>query len=176
MKEFITQALVLRCVPRGSDRAVDLFTLWLGRVEARMVAGRSIVSKFSPHCDPLNLLTVRVVKKKRYTLADAVTIDRFPSVRHSPRALSEGLEALFALRTLVPKEEPDHRLFHELRRALGEGRLSVRGALVFLGYDPREAHCAYCRGSAVHVFVPDEGIFFCRSCFAGRNDKVVLFV
>jgi recombinational DNA repair protein (RecF pathway) len=176
MREYITHALVLQTRPRGSDRAVDLFTLGLGRVEARMVAGRAIISKFSPHCDPLSLLTVRLVKKKRYTLADAITESRFPAMRRSSRALAEGLEALFALRTLVPKEEPDPRLFHEMRRGLSEGRLTVRDVLALIGYDPRAAHCARCHRSSVHIFVPEEGIFFCRTCFAGRGDKVVLNV
>lgn len=176
MREFITSALVLGCVPKGSDRSVDLFTLGLGRVEARMVAGRSPVSKFSPHCDPLNALTARLIKKNRYTLADAVTDDRFSALRGSPRALAEALEALFALRTLVPKEEPDPRLFHEIRRALTRGTLTVRGVLALLGYDPRVAHCVHCRKAAVHVFIPEEGTFLCRSCSTRRGDRVILNV
>lgn len=155
---------------------MDLFTLELGRLEARMVAGRSVVSKISPHCNPLNLLTVRLVKKKRYTLADAVTVDNFHAFRHAPRVLAEGLEVFFALRALVPKEEPDPRLFHEMRRALSRGNLTVRGVLALLGYDPRSAHCAECRRSVVRFFLPEDGIFFCSACFAGRNDRVVLNV
>ena len=176
MKEFITQALVLGTRPRGGDRVVDLFTLSLGRLEARMVTGRAVTSKFSPHCDPLNLLTARLVKKKRYTLADAVTVNRFPALRRSSRAFAEGLEAFFALRTLLASEEPDPRLFHAMQRGLSEGRLSVRQTLAFMGYDPRAAHCARCKKSSVHIFVPEEGIFFCHACFAGRGDEVVLKV
>lgn len=183
MKEYITEAFVLGVKSRGGDRVADLFTLGLGRVEARMVAGRSIVSKFSPHCDPLNLLMVRLVKKKRYTLADVITEDRFSAVRRSPRALESGLEALLALRMLVPKEEPDPRLFHESCRALSRGHFTARETLTLLGYDPRAARCAQCRKPAVHVFIPEEGIFFCRACspvrqegFVRKGDKVVLNV
>lgn len=176
MREFITNALVLRCVPKGNDRAVDLFTLELGRVHARMVGGAAITSKFSPHCDPMNLLTVRLVKKNRYTLADAVEEDRFPVLRRTPRALSGGLEALFALRTLVAREEPDPRLFHEIRRALSGGTLTVRTVLTLLGYDPTGARCAHCRALSICVFIPGDGVFVCRACFARRNDKVILNV
>lgn len=176
MKEYITQAIVVRCVPKGSDRVADLFTLGMGRLDARMVAGRAITSKFSPHCDPLNLLTVRLVKKKRYTLADAITVDRFPALRGNVRAFQAALEALLVLRILVPREEPDPRLFHELRRAFAEGKCTVRTVLALLGYDPRVAHCARCRRSSINFFVPSEGIFFCRACFAVPGDEVVLIV
>lgn len=176
MREFITHAIVLRCTQKGSDRAADLFTLELGRVEARMVGGAALTSKFSPHCDPLNLLTVRLVKKNRYTLVDAVAGDRFPALRRSKRAFAEGLEALFALRALVAREEPDPRLFHEVHRALQRGTLTVRTVLALLGYDPARARCARCRTPSVHVFVPGDGAFFCRACFAGRSDKVILNV
>ena len=133
MKEFIAQALVLGCTERRNDRTADLFTLELGRGHARMVGGAAITSIFSAHCSPLNLLTTRLVKKNRYTLADAVTEDRFTLLRHSRRAFAEGLEALFALRTLLADEEPDPRLFHEVRRALEKGALTVRGILALLG-------------------------------------------
>lgn len=176
MKEYITEAFVLGVRPRGGDRVADLFTLGMGRLDARMVAGRAITSKFSPHCDPLNLLTVRLVKKKRYTLADAITADRFPALRGNARAFQAALEALLALRILVAREEPDPRLFHELRRVLAEGKCTVRSILALLGYDPRAAHCARCKRSSVNIFVPSEGIFFCRACFTVPGDEVVLFI
>ncbi len=176
MKEFVVHALVLGCVPKGGDRVADLFTLELGRVEARMVAGRAIVSKFAPHCDPLNLLAVRLVKKNRYTLADVVARNRFPSLRASPKALASALKAFFLLRTMMPKEEPDPRLFHEVSRALARSSLTVRTILALLGYDSTVARCARCGKSSVHAFVPEEGLFFCRACFARAHNEVILDV
>ncbi|MDP3974895.1 MAG: recombination protein O N-terminal domain-containing protein [Candidatus Jorgensenbacteria bacterium] len=177
MKEFVTQALVLGVRSLGeSDRAADLFTLALGRCEARMVAGRAIVSKFAPHTDPLNLLTVRLVKKGRYTLADAVAENRFPVLRRSAKAFAEALEAFFALKVLIPKEEPDPRLFHEVCRALTRGRLTTDHILSLLGYEPREARCDRCRKPAVRYFIPRDGVFFCGACSKGMSDEVVLQV
>lgn len=176
MREMVTSAIVLRSLPRGGDRVADLLTLAAGRLEARMVAGRALTSKFPPHVDPLNLITVRLVKKTRYTIADALTESRFTPLRRAPRALSSALEALFALRTLVPKEEPDPRLFHGVRRALARGHFSVPEALVLLGYDPRAARCARCRAGAVAYFVVREGSFLCRECFSRGADGVVLRV
>lgn len=177
MREFITSAIVLGIRPRGgNDRAVDLLTLALGRVEARMVAGRALISKFAPHCDPLNYITVRLVKKNRYTLADAVAKDRFSALRRSRKAFAEGLEALFALRSLVPKEETDPRLFHEVRRALAGARLTVARVLSLLGYDPAHGHCNRCRSASVAYFIPRDGVFFCAKCVAGVRDEVVLEV
>lgn len=175
MKEFVTQALVLGVRPRGgNDRVADLLTLGLGRVETRMVGGRAIVSKFSPHVDPLNLLTVRLVRKNRYTLADAIGEERFPALRKRPPAFSEALDTLFVLGLLVPKEEPDPRLFHEVYHALGKGRLTIRDVLPLLGYDPREARCRRCRRPAVSYFVPHEGAFLCAECSKGERDEVIL--
>jgi recombinational DNA repair protein (RecF pathway) len=138
-----------------------------------MVSGRAPTSKFSPHVDPLNLLTVRLVKKSRYTLADAVGEDRFQNLRNRPKAFAEALRALTLLTALVPEEEPDPRLFHEMRRALVRGHLTVRATLPLLGYDPRGAKCHRCRRAAVACFVPSEGVFLCVNCSAVWGDEVI---
>jgi len=174
MREHVTSALVLGIRPRGADRIADLFTLALGRLEARMVAGRAIVSRFTPHIDPLSVVTVRLVKKSRYTLADALTERRFRTLRIVPHRFSEALAALAALRALVPNEEPDTRLFYEVARALDRGVLTVSRVLALLGYDPRTARCERCRAASVSHFLPREGVFTCLECFARGTDGVVL--
>lgn len=175
MTEFVTQAIVLGVTSRnGTDRTVDLLTPAWGRLEARMVGGRAITSKFSPHCMPPNVVTVRLVKKNRYTLADALTEERFPALRVSVRALTAVLNGFAAIRALAPKEEPDTRLFHEVRRALAAGTFTVARALALMGYDPAHAHCVRCRKRAVAYFVPREGVFLCRACFVPRGNEVVL--
>ncbi|MBI2278718.1 MAG: hypothetical protein HYU81_01485 [Candidatus Brennerbacteria bacterium] len=176
MKEFVTDAIVLGVRPRGSDRVADLLTPALGRLEARMVAGRAIVSKFSPHCDPPSLVTVRLVKKIRYTLADAVGKSRFARVRRTPSTFGAALGALFAIRALAPKEVPDARLFYGVRRALESGQLTARDVLPMLGYDPAEARCVRCRAPAIRFFIPADGVFVCSACVAGRGDEVLLNV
>lgn len=175
MKEFVTPAIVLRAAPAGgNDRTADLFTLTLGRLEARMVGARALVSKFAPHADPLNLVTVRLVKKNRYTLADVFTRDRFLALRRAPRALGRALAALAALRALMPKEAPDPRLFHETLRGLSRASLAPADVLAALGYDPRAARCVRCGKSPVHGFAPVDEVFFCDACSKGIRDRVVL--
>lgn len=165
MKEYLVRAVVLG-VRRsgGGDRTVDLFTKELGRVAARLVGGAQTLSKFAPHADPLNLVTARLVKKTRYTVADLVTEDRFTALRRDTRRLASALIYLELLRVLLPRAEPEVRLWHEFVRALRLRRFDRRALLTLLGYDPLLARCEACGERHPCYFVPGVQTFLCGAC------------
>ena len=77
--EYCTEAIVLGRRENGPsyNRFVDLYTKELGLLEARVVGGRRITSKLSPHLDFGNLALLRLVSKNQFTVDDALTEERF---------------------------------------------------------------------------------------------------
>ena len=109
MKEYITEGIVLALYPHSeTDRVADFFTKEFGRIETRVVGGRKILSKFSPHLSPGAYVMARLVKKNVYTLTDVMSHSR-RLYRH-PRLRAEVLSILFLIRALVPSANPDPKL------------------------------------------------------------------
>lgn len=176
MKEYLTQAIVLRVSPRGEfDRFLDLYTKVLGRVGARVIGGRRILSKLSPHLQDLTLINVRLVKKGGFTVTDALEQDRFLSLKKNPRDFVKAQDLIFLIRELVPKAAPDLRLWHEVARALQTDNWNFRVFLKLLGYDPAGAACEICGAKKVAAFYPGDQSFLCFKC-SGKfpKNKLVL--
>lgn len=163
MKEYATDAVVLGLYPRGeADRSADLFTKELGRIDARAIGARKTLSKFSPHLTPGNLVRARLVSKKSYTLTDVMT--DASAARPKGHLHPEVLSSLFLVRTLVPAENPDIRLWHALVEMLTKGRGDERSFLSLLGYNPRHAQCEACRNSEIAYFHISDQRFLCAVC------------
>ena len=180
MKEYLTEALVLNVRPaKEQDRSVDFYTKDLGRVRARVIGGRKIVSKLSPHLDVLNLVKVRLINKNRLTVTDVLSYDRFADLRKNVGIYSHALELLFLLRSLVPEGEPDLRLWHYLVSALKHQRLSRRDLFNVLGYNPLFSNCSNCNLKRVDYFTFSEQSFLCSPCrdkfYFNRSDLIYIF-
>ena len=85
MLEFVTEGLVLDKEPRKeSDTVVTIYTREIGLIFGNAASARKIASKLGPHLEPLNLVRLRLVKKKRFQIADALAIGR---IERSPEIL-----------------------------------------------------------------------------------------
>ena len=165
MKEHLTEAIVLDIRPiKGNDRLVDLYSKSLGRLKVRVVAGRKLISKLSPHLDPLNLVTVRLIEKNSLTLADAVTDDRLRHIRSSTSQLSRALGLLHLLRSLLFLKNPDLKLWYWLKHSLKNNQINYREVLKILGYDPLLAQCQICDSPQVNCFYITDQSFLCDHC------------
>ncbi|MBI4034197.1 MAG: recombination protein O N-terminal domain-containing protein [Candidatus Brennerbacteria bacterium] len=159
MREYFAEAVVLGLKPSGAqDRIVNLYTKDLGRLTARVVGGRKITSKLSPHLEQGNLVEARLVEKSRFVLADAVLKKRFGRS-------SAVFEALFLLNSLLPELVPDLRLWHGLLRGLEKGKPDKKIFLKLMGYNTLLAKCENCGRAPVDYFRTADQIFLCRSCF-----------
>ncbi len=176
MREYVVEAIVLgKRSSREADQTVTLLTKEFGRVDARVVGGRRLLSKFSGHLDPLNVVTVRLVRKNHFTVADAVTRDRARTMRHDVRALSEALRAAFLLMALLPAESPDVRVWYCLLHMLRERDGDLRTLLRLLGYDPRHARCAQCGGAVTHFVIPTQS-FLCAACAVQYPENALIYM
>lgn len=159
MREYFTEAVVLGQKPSGTqDRIVNLYTRDFGRLEARVVGGRRIVSKLSPHLEEGNLVEVRLVEKNKFILADALLKKRFgktPAV----------FEVLFLLKSLSPELAPDLRLWHGFLQGLERRNLDKKTLLKFLGYNALFARCENCESREIGYFSVTDQTFLCRRCF-----------
>jgi recombinational DNA repair protein (RecF pathway) len=173
MKEYLTEAIVLNVRPRREfDRTADFYTKELGRLEARVIGGRRILSKFSPHLVVPSLVTVRLVKKGGLTLVDIMTEENFPDVLKKPAIFAKVLELLFLIRKVVPMASADLHLWYALLRSLRSGRVSMRIFLKILGYDVSGAACQICLSRSIRYFVPADQTFVCQKCrgkFSGNG-------
>ncbi|MGC9611074.1 MAG: DNA repair protein RecO [Minisyncoccia bacterium] len=177
MEEYISEAVVLGYRPRKeNDRTVDLFTKNYGRLEAKVIGGRKILSKLAPHLDIFNLVTVRLVEKNNLTLTDVLTDERFKKERSGTHFYPAAFRIINIIRALVPKAEPDRHLWHALTRNLRESDGDIRQILKIFGYDPAHAACDNCGRAPVAAFRAKDQSFFCRECgFKTRADELTYF-
>lgn len=159
MREYFTEAVVLGLKPSGEeDRIVSLYTRVFGRLEAKVVGGRKITSKLSPHLEEGNLIEARLVEKSRFILADTVLKKRFGK---SPLVF----DVLFLLKSVLPELVSDLRLWHGLLQGLRDERLDKKIFLKFLGYNAAFARCESCESQDVGYFSMTDQTFLCRRCF-----------
>ena len=177
MKEYVTEALVLASrSQREQDKLVDLYTKDLGRLEARVIGGRKIISKLSPHLDVFNFVTIRLIQKNQFTVADVIAEERFRFLRGNFKKFAIALKLLFLVRAVIPPMVPDLQLWHSILRTLRGGYLDLGNFLKIMGYDPLLAVCQICRGGKAEYFhVPDQ-IFLCRQCGLKFASNELLFI
>jgi len=177
MVEYLTQAVVLNSRPhKESDRVVDLYTKNFGRLEAKVIGGRRILSKLAPHLDIFNLVTVRLVEKNRITVTDVLTDERFAKNRGNPVFYASGFKILPLIRYLTPVAAPDPHLWHCLLKSLRESESNIKTFLKIFGYDPSHASCDACQKKSVSAFWMKDQMFFCRECgLKARSDELIYF-
>lgn len=176
MQEYVTEALVLSVkAKRENDRLVSLYTKDLGKIDARVVSGAKIISKFSNHLNVLNRVFVRLVEKNRFTVADVILQDRFVNVRRNKNVLSRALRAAFIINELMPNNVPDACFWDFFLRSMESGNINTASFLRFSGYNVSYASCGFCGGKNLSAFSVKEHIFLCKSCsFKISENKVLL--
>jgi len=157
MKEYFTEGIILEREDAGEqDSRITLYTQTLGKVSAKATSARKITSKLSAHLEPLTVVHARLIKKNKFQIADVVRI----------RRLSESyLPIIRLLHMIVPEGEPDHVLWEYLQNK----NVTLRGALMVLGFDPEGAECIVCGKTAELAFSPDNMGYICRSCIPRKN-------
>ncbi len=151
--EYCTEALVLdKEVVGEEDARVFLFTRDLGLIAALAKSVKKITSKLNSHLEPLSLVSVRLVNKNSWRVADALRIGR----------LSDGqLGALRLIKYLSPEVQPDSGVWNLISR----GELSENGILIAAGFDPKFASCQSCGGVNNLSFSLKNLEYFCQNCF-----------
>lgn len=164
MKEYLTEAIILGVKPRKEhDLVADLYTKDLGRLRAKVASGHRFLSKFSPHLNVLNLVTVRLAKKGGFIITD-VLAQSAPEIKKRIRSYELGLELIFLTKSIVPELNPDLNLWYSLSRAIKEGRVKLGNFLKILGYDSLSARCEICGLKNVTAFSLADQNFLCSDC------------
>jgi recombinational DNA repair protein (RecF pathway) len=177
MNEYVTEGIVLNIRnQRETDRTADIFTRKLGRVDAKVTGGRKPLSKLAPHLDVLSLVKLRLVEKNQVMVVDALSEESFGGGRIVPALRSRALSLVHLLRFLLPKAEPDERLWHYLVKGFRAGAWRTGDILRILGYAPEEASCALCGHRPVASFYLKSQEFFCERCSskAPQNELIWL--
>jgi len=165
MKDFVTNAYTLRITPsRDFDKTAHLFTEEFGRIEARVVSGRKPLSKFSPHLEPLQKVTVRLAKRNGFTITDVLTHTNCSLVRKNIDVWSSGMRSFSLIYTLAPREVRDNELWNMLEEMSRTGIISPRETLARLGYDIHHAQCDICFAPFVVGFDIKNQSFICIEC------------
>lgn len=164
MKECVTEALVLNAEAAGEhDRTVHLFSKDLGLVEARVVAGRKILSRLQPHLPILGYSLVRLVNKNRFTVTDAILLRSWE--RTDPDFLGRALELAYGLIRLLPRGAADPLLWEMTLEQLRSGAIDYPAVLKIAGYDNNFASCERCRAKLhLNFFSLEDHCFLCRDC------------
>lgn len=177
MRETVTDAIVLKTAPRREyDRAVTLYTERLGKVEAVAVGALRPASKFAPHLDLLNLATVRLVEKNRFTVTDALAKERFPGLRADRANHAPALAFASALRELAPPHEADPGVWDLAVRSFATAAFGVRPLLALFGYAPTHAACAVCGAPRPALFSLRDRAFLCAKCGSQFPPAEVVYI
>ena len=177
MRDFVTDAIVLSIEPsKEYDRSVFLFTKDLGLLKARVTSGARILSKFSPHLDPLNLARVRLAHKNGFTLTDALTEERFPATRNNVASFGNALRTIALIKALAAEHEPDEKLWQAFIEGLTEGTVRPNTFLKLFGYDARHTECDSCGRVPAHYFAVKTHTFWCASCSTRMPENALLLI
>lgn len=167
MQEYVTRALVLDKQTRGghADARYSFFTERYGKIQARAVSSRKIVSKLAGHLEPGTLAAVRIIETHGAQVVDALTAAR----------TQISLPDLAMLNSLLGEWEPDRELWQELCTVVRNDdapsaaqKFSWPRILAILGWDPSGAVCALCNRAdrpARHFQVARQE-FLCTQCAA----------
>ncbi|MDP3725193.1 MAG: recombination protein O N-terminal domain-containing protein [Nanoarchaeota archaeon] len=174
MSEYCTEAIVLgrRENGGGHNLFADLYTRELGRVEARVVSGRKITSKLSPHLDPGTLVFARLVHKNQFTLADTLLEERFSGVSGLQYENFSRLAHLF--RYLFPFGVSDFDVWELLLKSLREGEIAYTMFLSLLGYGREGALCGRCSEVETRAFFLPDQTFLCGICASPFSEREVV--
>lgn len=177
MREYIDEAFVLGTKPQGeTDLTADIFLKNFGRLEVKVIAGRKVSSKLSPHLDSLNLINIRLIQKSGFTLTDVLVQNRFSVLRQNFNLFTKSLEMLFLIKSLLPLYTSDQHLWYFLRRALEEKKFNHSALLKIFGYDPKNANCDICHSKNVSSFSVKEQVFLCFRCSRLKNQSASIII
>lgn len=152
--EYFTEALVLDKEPVGeADLQISLYTRDLGKITARAVGARKIVSKLASHLEPLNFVSVRLIQKNRFQAVDALKTGALSKDR-------DIVAVLQLIKELSAEGQPDYDLWDLIK----SGQLSGGAALSALGFDSRFAVCESCGTQKPGHFLIRQLEYFCSSC------------
>lgn len=181
MFEVVTEAIVLdKEDVREQDQRVYLYTKDFGKVIAKTVSTRKILSKLASHLEPMNLVTARLVSKgdgaeaRGMMLVDALSSDNAATLKKDPQKLSQAIQVCALVHQSIPVGVPDEDLWnflHHLRS--GNQAMTFDSALHALGFKAQFARCQTCDRTQPEYFVPGDNFFICTGCtFNARNSDV----
>lgn len=172
MFEITTEAVVLDKEDlRDFDQRVHLYTRDLGRVTAKTVSSRKILSKLAGHLEPLNLITARLISRgdgfdaRGLQLVDALSIDSAQELKSNFQELADAIRICGLLRQSIPTGVPDEGLwdFFQTIRS-GRMKLTLQDALKTIGFNSLFARCRICDRTQPEYFVPGDNFFACTAC------------
>ena len=181
MSLYRDEAVVLRTWKLGeADRIVSFHTRTFGKVRGVAKGVRRTRSKFGARLEVAAHVTVQLYRGRGDldTVTQAVTLDRFKSLRTDPDRFARASAMLEAVDQLSPERKPDGDRYTMLARALaaldrGDGSLVMAGFFLKLlaheGVAPFLDACVDCGASGPLEAVDlVRGGVLCRNCRRGR--------
>ncbi len=169
MREYYTPAVVLGLNPRNDkDAQVILYTKDLGKVSAIAKSIRKITSKLAGHLRVGSLANVRLIDAGgSYQLIDGLAFN-------GPHEGGEQLRLIAFLESVIPKGQPDIRMWYTISEIFESGIITpriYRYLLQLMGFvrgGNEVPICQGCRGEedqVVYFYAPDI-IFLCSNCLS----------
>src|SRR3989344_3516678 len=122
LTEIITDAIVLDKEDfREQDGRIHLYTKNLGKVVAKTISSRKILSKLAAHLEPMNLVTARLVSRgdfydgRGFQLVDALSRDPARIIKGDPQDLASAIRVYELISKSIPSGIPDGELWDFLQ-------------------------------------------------------------
>jgi len=133
-----------------SDSEVHFFTEKLGRVTARAIGARKILSKLAAHLEPNSVSFIRLVEKKGFLVTDAI----------KEKNLNFSFKELLVLKNGTAEFEKDQFLWEKIN----EGKFSVNEMLKHFGFNPKFSACSFCGEEKPDFFYLKIHEYVCGRC------------
>ena len=137
---------------REFDERLTLYCEGLGKVSAKTISTKKILSKLSPHLIPGNVISARLVEKNELQLVDALKVGE----------TSLTLTDLYRVDYLLEDEQPDREIWNIL---LAKSFDWIR-LLSIAGWDGRHATCSRCFSKNIYFFDLLNQVYLCEKCQA----------
>lgn len=172
MIEVVSEAIVLGAEEKGEyDKRVFFYTKDFGKITARATSLRKITSKLVSHCEPLQLVEIRIASRgdtmdtHSFQLTDALAhSEQFRGERTSAQ-IKNALHVVECIQKSIPEGVPDEELWNFLLNvSLGTMHATVADALRILGFDSAFSQCQLCNQAQPEYFFPKDHFFICQTC------------
>jgi len=177
MKEYLTEAIVINFEKsQEANKRVVLFTKELGLVQAEVISGLKITSRLANHLNPLNLVLLRLVEKRKIIVADAMVLDAFKVIRSQPEKMKKAIDLTRLIKSQLLVKQPDLPFWYHLVKALKTGKIDLKIFLKILGYDPKLSRCQLCFKKQPDYFHLDDQTFLCEKCHFKFKENELLYL
>ena len=124
LRSFKLEGIILKRRNSGeADRILTVLTQNMGKIKIKAPGVRKILSRRSPHIEPLNISILTLYKGSPASfpiLTEAISIERFPIIKKDLRLIGFAYYLCELVSSLCPQNQENREIFFLLKNTLSQ--------------------------------------------------------